>query len=194
MSAVERSRYRASDLPTMIRSLHSAGGRMQMAYAWYPRPGELEVRYLAGSGAGKPFVEWAVTPDSGSLPSMAAESPLLGWYEREITDLFGLEFSGHPEPKRLILHEGAEMAAPPMREDFPSGGRIDISHHDSALPELENPNVQRLPWGPIRADVVESGEFIFYYVGVAFYLLVGSGLAVVTGLLGTFLRQRLAHA
>ena len=40
----------------------------------------------------------------------------MGWYEREITDLFGLEFSEHPQPQRLVLHDGANHLFPVQYE------------------------------------------------------------------------------
>ncbi len=41
------------------------------------------------------------------VPSLARIWPLLGWYEREITDLSGVGFTDHPEPYPLVLHDGA---------------------------------------------------------------------------------------
>jgi Ni,Fe-hydrogenase III large subunit len=93
------------------------------------------------------------------------ESPLLGWYEREITDLFGITFSGHPDPKRLVLHEGVVVQSPPMAEGYPPEKLVEFAGQSSGMPEIEGPDVQRLPWGPVRSDVVESGEFVFYYIG-----------------------------
>jgi Ni,Fe-hydrogenase III large subunit len=82
-----------------------------------------------------------------------------------MADLFGLTFSGHPEPKRLVLHDGVEVPCPPMSPDYPASIRLEVTGHGSGMPELEGPDVQRLPWGPVRADVVESAEFRFFYVG-----------------------------
>ncbi|HTT84641.1 MAG TPA: NADH-quinone oxidoreductase subunit C [Rhizomicrobium sp.] len=165
MNGVVRSQRRVDEIPGLLRELHRRGGRMQMAYAWQPEADRTEIRYLAGAGADEPFSMWCVDASSGSPPSFAPESPLLGWYEREISDLFGIEFSGHPEPKRLVLHEGAIAAAPPMRADYPIGRELEIVGHATGIPEIRGPDVQRLPWGPVRADVVESGEFVFYYIG-----------------------------
>ena len=165
MSAVVRSRRNAREIPELLHALHARGGRMQMAYAWQPAPNEMQIRYLAGAGGDEPFAVWSVDASSGWLPSLANESPLLGWYEREITDLFGVEFVGHPEPKRLVLHEGTIVPAPPLRLDYPTGEKLALKGHGGGMPEIQGPDVQRLPWGPVRADVVESGEFIFYYIG-----------------------------
>jgi Ni,Fe-hydrogenase III large subunit len=99
------------------------------------------------------------------VPSVATISPLLGWYEREIADLFGIEFRGHPEPKRLVLHEGVQPSVPPFDPAYPADTQLPFEPAQSGLPEVESPDVQRLPFGPVRADVVESVELIFLYVG-----------------------------
>lgn len=165
MKGAVLSHHRPDALPAMVQALHGRGGRMQMAYAWQPAPGRTEIRYVAGAGAGEPFSVWAVEATDGTVPSLTNESPLLGWYEREMADLFGLRFPGHPDPSRLVLHEGALVEAPPMAEGYPKGKIVELAGQAGGMPELEGPDVQRLPWGPVRADVVESGEFIFYYIG-----------------------------
>lgn len=38
------------------------------------------------------------------------------WHERELLDLFGVTFTGHPDPRRILLPE--EMQGYPMRKDF----------------------------------------------------------------------------
>ena len=86
--------------------------------------------------------------------------PLLGWYEREMMDLNGIRFAGHPEPYPLVLRDGAPSRV--NGQDFLKHPPIDGGHH---LPIIDAKDVQRLPFGPIRADVVESAEFTFFYVG-----------------------------
>jgi Ni,Fe-hydrogenase III large subunit len=156
---------RPDELPGRAAEAIAAGGRMQMAYARHVEPGRLELRYLASRGAGEPFVMWQVEPGEARVRSLASVSPLLGWYEREITDLFGLSFEGHPEPKRLVIHEGVDLDVPPFAPTFPQGRSLAVQGHPDPLPPMDNPDVQRLPWGPVRADVVESAEFVFYYIG-----------------------------
>jgi Ni,Fe-hydrogenase III large subunit len=52
-----------------------------------------------------------------------------------------------------------------MRAEYPAGKELELVGHAGGMPEIRGPDVQRLSWGPVRADVVESGEFIFYYIG-----------------------------
>jgi len=152
-------------LPTLVGELTRAGGRMQFAYAWYPEPHTIELRYVADRPKRSGLRVWRTRPVEGVMPSVAGISPLLGWYEREIADLFGVVFEGHPEPHRLVLHEGAEPDMPPLDPHYPAGEPMPFTHRDGGVPEVVGPDVQQLPFGPVRADVVESVELIFLYVG-----------------------------
>jgi len=163
-NGVETIAVEAADLPGAVQRLIESGGRMQMAYGWHAAPGRLELRYLASRAPRQPFMQWRCTP-RGSVPSVAAISPLLGWYEREITDLFGLEFVGHPEPYPLVLHPGAKPVKPPLDPAYPADTPMAFAEAEGPVLEIDNPDVQRLPFGPVRADVVESVELIFFYVG-----------------------------
>jgi formate hydrogenlyase subunit 5 len=165
LNAIETIPIEAENLPAAVGQLLDDGGRTQMAYAWYSDAGHLELRYLASRGQKEDFFMWRCLPHEGAVPSVAPISPLLGWYEREIADLFGVEFRGHPEPKRLVLHEGVRPSAPPLNPAYPIDTPLPFELAESGLPEIEDPDIQRLPFGPVRADVVESVELIFLYIG-----------------------------
>jgi len=165
-NAVVEMQLRPDELVATTRRLLAEGGRMQMVYAWWSAPERLELRYLVSQARGKPFMLWRCTPDA-PVPSLAEICPLVGWYEREVTDLFGLVFENHPEPRRLIFHEGARVVEPPFKPDYPPGMPITVEGQDHYVPLLggAGDDVQLLPFGPVRADVVESAEFLFFYVG-----------------------------
>jgi len=163
-AAIELMTIAPADLPAAVSAILRDGGRMEMAYAWHPSREAIELRYLARRGKDDRFVLWRCTPRS-AVPSVAPISPLLGWYEREIADLFGIEFEGRPEPHRLVLHEGVRPVRPPFDPAYPADARLQLQPLASGSPEAAGGDVQRLPFGPIRADVVESAELIFLYVG-----------------------------
>ncbi len=152
------------DLPRAVTQVISGGGRMQMAYAWRTSAGELELRYLGSRAQREDFFMWRCVPRA-PVPSVALISPLLGWYEREMSDLFGVAFSGQPDSHRLVLHEGAHPSALPFDPAYPLDAMMPFAPAEGGLPEIESADVQRLPFGPVRADVVESVELIFFYVG-----------------------------
>jgi NADH-quinone oxidoreductase subunit C len=56
-----------------------------------------------------------------SLPSAVPLWPGADWMEREIFDLFGIRFSGHPDLRRILMPE--EFTAYPLRKDYPLRGR-----------------------------------------------------------------------
>jgi formate hydrogenlyase subunit 5 len=151
-------------LPAAVSEVIQGGGRMQMAYARHTGDGNIELRYVGNYGQNEDFFTWRCAP-RGPVPSVAATSPLLGWYEREIADLFGVEFNGRPEPYRLVLHNGVDPALPPFDPGYPADTILPFEPTDGGLPEVAGADVQRLPFGPVRADVVESVELIFFYVG-----------------------------
>ncbi|MGH8110879.1 MAG: nickel-dependent hydrogenase large subunit [Rhodanobacteraceae bacterium] len=151
----------ADELKLAVQAMLDAGGRMQMAWGWFPEPGSVEVCYLGSPAAYRPFALWRVRPEQGSLPSLAASSPMLGWYEREITDLCGVRFDGHPEPYPLLF-EGVPFAPldPAHLDDEASGTRAPMR-----VAEVLGADVQQLPSGPVRAGVVESSQYQFFYLG-----------------------------
>lgn len=51
------------------------------------------------------------TPDA-RLDSLTAVLPAASWHEREIREMFGVEFAGHPDPRPLLLVAGAP--SPPL--------------------------------------------------------------------------------
>lgn len=55
------------------------------------------------------------------LPSMYPLWKSADWLEREVYDMFGVVFDGHPNPKRLLLPE--EFQSFPLRKDYPVKGR-----------------------------------------------------------------------
>jgi formate hydrogenlyase subunit 5 len=159
---------RPGQLSDAARRLFGSGGRLQMAYAWYPEPGRLELRYVAHERAKKPFAVWRC-PGTGNVPSLAGIWPLVSWYEREITDLFGLQFEGQPQPEPLVLLEGTEPPIPPFTPAYPPGIELKATSERLVLPRITGAeaDVQLLPFGPVRADVLESAQFVFFYIGEA---------------------------
>ena len=62
--------------------------------------------------------------DDADQPTIASVVPLwegANWLEREVWDLFGIHFQGHPDLRRIMLPD--EFTAHPLRKDYPLQGR-----------------------------------------------------------------------
>lgn len=56
-----------------------------------------------------------------SVPSLVPLYNGANWLEREVFDMFGILFAGHPDLRRILMPE--EFAAHPLRKDYPLQGR-----------------------------------------------------------------------
>jgi NADH-quinone oxidoreductase subunit C len=54
--------------------------------------------------------------DGASIPSSVAIWPTANWLEREVYDMFGIQFDGHPDLKRILLPDG--WKGYPLRKDY----------------------------------------------------------------------------
>ena len=58
-----------------------------------------------------------LTSADPEAPSLTALWPGANWFEREVWDMFGITFTGHPNLRRLLLYE--EFKGHPLRKDYP---------------------------------------------------------------------------
>ena len=68
------------------------------------------------------------TGEETPVPSCAQLFSVADWYEREIWDLYGVFFTGHPDLRRLLTDYGFE--GHPMRKDFPLTGYVEVRYDD----------------------------------------------------------------
>ncbi|MBI3683249.1 MAG: NADH-quinone oxidoreductase subunit C [Acidobacteria bacterium] len=106
-----------------------------------------------------------IPADDRRFPSLAEDLPNVNWQEREIQDWFGLEAAGHPNPRRVALHDNWPDVHP-LCKDFPI---------DQVLPPFEGEQhvyrptlgegVFQIPVGPVHAGIIEPGHFNFALAG-----------------------------
>lgn len=66
-------------------------------------------------------VKTFVNDPNPTLPSMYSLWKSADWLEREVYDMFGITFEGHPDLRRILMPD--EFTAYPLRKDYPLKGR-----------------------------------------------------------------------
>jgi NADH-quinone oxidoreductase subunit C len=92
------------------------------AVDWYPQEPRFQLSYHIVSHSLKERVRLAVRIDSAdlALSSITSVWPSANFYEREVFDLFGINFAGHPRLTRIMMPE--DWQGHPLRKDYPVEG------------------------------------------------------------------------
>jgi len=61
-----------------------------------------------------------------TVPSIVPLWAGADWFEREVWDMFGIRFEGHPDLRRILMPD--EFTAFPLRKDYPLQGRGERHH------------------------------------------------------------------
>ncbi|MEM9146122.1 MAG: NADH-quinone oxidoreductase subunit C [Pseudomonadota bacterium] len=83
------------------------------------------------------------------IPSINDLHPSANWFEREVFDMYGLLFSGHPDMRRLLTDYG--FRGHPLRKDFPTTGYVEVRYDET---------VKRVVYEPVSL-VQEYRQFDF---------------------------------
>ncbi|MEZ4568741.1 MAG: NADH-quinone oxidoreductase subunit C [Thermomicrobiales bacterium] len=138
----------------------SNSGHYRLSYVFAPASG------------GWMTLETLVEPAEASFPSITPLVPAAHWYEREVQDMFGLTPAGHPDPRRLVLHDDWPEGVHPLRKDFdPSLPVPRVEREPYRFHSLHGEGFVEIPVGPIHAGVIEPGHFRFAAVGEAVFHL-----------------------
>jgi NADH-quinone oxidoreductase subunit C len=92
------------------------------AVDWLPQEPRFQLSYHILSHRLKQRVRLHVLLDStdATVPSITAAWPSANFYEREVFDLFGIDFPGHPRLTRIMMPE--DWQGHPLRKDYPVEG------------------------------------------------------------------------
>ena len=101
---------------------------------YYPEEPRLGVHYelIDMNAVDRLTVKLRVPTDAPEVPSVVDQWPTADFQEREVYDMFGVVFTGHPDLRRILMPEDYE--GHPQRRDFPVGGEpVLFTHNESRL-------------------------------------------------------------
>ena len=99
---------------------------------YYPEEPRLGVQYelLSMEQLDRITVKLRVPTDAARVESVTPDWPTADHQEREVYDMFGVVFDGHPDLRRILMPEDYEGF--PQRRDFPIGGEPVLFTKDAA--------------------------------------------------------------
>ncbi len=123
------------DVPAIARVLRD---RPELAFTFlaeltavdfWPREPRYELVYILVSMANRLRlrVKVRLPQDDPHVATVIGVWPAANWLEREVWDLFGIAFDGHPDPRRLLMPE--DWDGYPLRKDYPV--QIRMTPHSS---------------------------------------------------------------
>jgi NADH-quinone oxidoreductase subunit C len=103
--------------------------RFEIVYHLYSMPHGVHVR-----------LRLKLSEDVGAIDTVSDVWPTANWHEREIYDMMGIKFNGHPDLRRILMWDGYPFF--PLRKDFPLAGL------PSDMPDVAFTKVTPLEGGP----------------------------------------------
>jgi len=105
------------------------------------------------------------TDEDTPVPSAVGVFHAAGWFEREVWDMYGVRFSGHPDLRRILTDYGFEGF--PLRKDFPLTGFVEVRYDEDQKRVVYEPVKLRQefrnfdflsPWEGMRESVDRAGD------------------------------------
>ena len=158
-------------LPAMCDWLYNQGGYFWAGLFVEEQAAQWELRYAfyGNRDAGQIHLIVRQSLEKNSVPSITVPVHAADWHEREVEDLFGIKFEGHPRLGDFILHDDVwKEDVQPLRHSF-DAIRIHEGRHDNPdwRPRrvLEDPGAFAFTVGPVFSGAEESVHFLLESVG-----------------------------
>ena len=124
------AREAVEDVLRLLRDEHGYQQLMDIAGVDYPQRAErFEVVYMLLSLTRNHRIMVKLRTDEATpVPTVTTLWPVAGWLEREVFDMFGVLFDGHPDLRRILTDYG--FRGHPFRKDFPLTGFSEMRYSE----------------------------------------------------------------
>ena len=151
-----------ADVMRTLRDDHEYQSLMEIAGVDYPdRAERFEVVYHLLSVTKNHRLRIRVSTDEATpVPTIVPVWPNANWLEREVFDLYGVLFAGHPDLRRILTDYG--FKGHPFRKDFPLTGYVEMRYSEEA---------KRVVYEPVKlAQDFRSFDFMSPWEGADYVL------------------------
>jgi Ni,Fe-hydrogenase III large subunit/Ni,Fe-hydrogenase III component G len=168
-AASVQARAAAADVVAVAMRLATLGCELQLLGGTDTRAesGDFTLTYVFAPPGGSPVatVLASVPASAPRFPSLATRSFAASRFERELHDLLGLEPAGHPDLRRLALHQFWPDGYHPLRRD--EAARTDFFDDGRPFPfrRVDGEGIFEITVGPVHAGIIEPGHFRFSVEG-----------------------------
>lgn len=145
-----------------LRDDHAYQQLMEIAGADYPSRAErFEVVYMLLSlTKNHRIIVKCRTDEATPVPTVTGLWPVAGWLEREVFDMYGVLFAGHPDLRRILTDYGFQ--GHPFRKDFPLTGHVELRYSEED---------KRVVYEPVElAQDLRSFDFMSPWEGADYVL------------------------
>ncbi|PTT92315.1 NADH-quinone oxidoreductase subunit C/D, partial [Pseudomonas sp. HMWF005] len=147
----------------MLYDLHGVDERLRTKRQGLPSGADFTVFYhlMSLERNSDVMIKVALSESDLSLPTVTSIWPNANWYEREVWDMYGIDFKGHPHLSRIMMPPTWE--GHPLRKDFPARAtEFDPFSLNLAKQQLEEEAARFRPedWGMKRSGANEDYMFL----------------------------------
>ena len=162
---VLRARVHPGEMRVLAAALAALGLELQLFTAADTRAisGDFTLVYVFAAPTHRPSLTLLapLSPHDPRVPSLAIQSFAASLFERDVHDLFGIVPDGHPDLRRLALHQFWPAGDHPLRRDVAT--RVDFRGEGQPFPlrRVEGEGIFEITVGPVHAGIIEPGHFRF---------------------------------